>query len=274
MGVWDIEVEGDHSYAAGGFLNHNSTNPNLQNIPSRGAYGQVIRSMFIPDPGHTLIVSDYSQIEPRVMASFSGDKTMLAAYNEGRDLYQAIADKLGVSRHAGKTLILAMAYGIGPAKISHDLEMGVRAARDLLDDFARQFPALERYKQQVIREAARRRPVPYVVTVLGRRRLLPDLASRDPEMRSKGKRQAFNTMIQGSAADIMKLAIIRAHKMIPEEARVLLTVHDELVVMSPNEIVDETVEALREAMEGVGLPQMKVPLKVDIGTGQNWSEAK
>lgn len=274
MGVWDIEVEGDHSYAAGGFLNHNSTNPNLQNIPSRGAYGQVIRSMFIPDPGHTLIVSDYSQIEPRVMASFSGDKTMLAAYNEGRDLYQAIADKLGVTRDAGKTLILAMAYGIGPQKISHDLEMGVRAARDLLDDFARQFPALERYKQQVIREAARRRPVPYVVTVLGRRRLLPDLASRDPEMRSKGKRQAFNTMIQGSAADIMKLAIIRAHKMIPEEARVLLTVHDELVVMSPNEIVDETVEALREAMEGVGLPQMKVPLKVDIGTGQNWSEAK
>lgn len=251
-----------------------STNPNLQNIPSRGTYGPVIRSMFIPDPGHTLIVSDYSQIEPRVMASFSGDKTMLSAYNEGRDLYQAIADKLGVSRHAGKTLILAMAYGIGPSKIAHDLDMGVQAARSLLDDFARQFPALERYKAQVIREAARRRPVPYVVTVLGRRRLLPDLVSRDPELRSRGKRQAFNTMIQGSAADIMKLALIRAHKMIPEQSRVLLTVHDELVVMSPHEVVEETVSSLREAMEGVGLPQMKVPLKVEIGTGKNWSEAK
>lgn len=251
-----------------------SNSPNLQNIPARGEYGARIRGMFVPGPGNRFVVADYSQIEPRIMASLSGDQTMIDAYLEERDLYQAIADRLDVSRHAGKTLLLAIAYGIGPGKIARDLNISASAARDLLDGFDRQFQRLAQYKSSVIRKAQTRRPVPYVTTLFGRRRLLPDLLSRDDADRARARRQAFNSVIQGSAADVMKYALIRAHGLLPDEARLLLTVHDEIVVETPEALVDSTIEALRVAMEDVGIPRITVPLKASIGVGTSWAEAK
>lgn len=251
-----------------------SNSPNLQNIPSRGPYGQRIRGMFIADPGHALIAGDYAQIEPRIMASLSNDRVLIDAFQNNRDIYQTIADQLEVDRKTGKILILAMAYGIGPGKIGADLGLSQRAARQLLEDFRQGFPALDRYKSEVVNAAMRRRPVPYVKTILGRRRLIRDLVSPDPDRRARGQRQAFNSRIQGSAADVMKIALVRAQRMMPDGCKLLLTVHDEIVASAPEDIVHEAVAALREAMEGIQLPQIKVPLKTDIGTGNSWAEAK
>lgn len=250
-----------------------SSAPNLQNIPSKGTYGERIRSMFVADPGHVMVCADFCQIEPRIMASFSGDQVMIDTFVQGRDIYQAIADQLDVDRKSGKVLILAMAYGIGPRKIANDLGLGIQRARELLDEFGEEFRALSEYKKQVVRTARSRNPC-YVTTVLGRRRLIPDLRSSQEDLRARGERQAFNSRIQGSAADVMKLAIIRAHRMLPEGSRLLLTVHDELLVLSPEEQAEETREALRTAMEGVSIPQIKVPLETEIGIGSSWAEAK
>lgn len=272
MGVWDIEVAGDHSYYAGGFLNHNSSGPNLQNIPSpRTDRGRQIRNLFMADPGHKLVVADYSQIEPRIMASLSKDPVMTQAYADGKDIYAAIAEPLGHERQAGKTLILAMAYGVGPQKIAESLGISQTKARQLLDDFSKEFPVLFKYKNDVIKRATVNQ---YAVTVLGRRRMLPDLVSRDEGLRARGKRQAFNHLIQGSASEVMKIALVRAHRMLPDGARMLLTVHDEIVTLAPEELVDETSEAIREAMEGFSLPGLTVPMKAEIVVDTHWGNCK
>jgi DNA polymerase-1 len=251
-----------------------SSNPNLQNIPSRGRYGKRIRGLFIADPDCDLIVGDYSQIEPRVIASLSEDPVMLDAYLNDRDLYQTIADELSVSRAAGKELVLSMAYGVGPDKMSDRIGITVTQARALLSDFEKQFVAVNRLRSRTIRSARAKRPMPYVTTITGRRRYIPELYSRDPKQRSSGERKAFNTLIQGSAADIMKIALVRAYQMIPDEARLLLTVHDELVIQAPKELAELTKARLTEAMEGVQIPVMKVPLKAEVGIGHSWADAK
>jgi DNA polymerase-1 len=229
-----------------------SSNPNLQNIPSRGRYGKRIRGLFVADPGHLLVVGDYSQIEPRVIASLSEDPVMLEAYLTGKDLYQAIADELEITRAAGKELVLSMAYGVGPETLAERIDgVTVSKARELLSDFEKQFVAVNRLKRRVINGARNKRPIPYVTTITGRRRYIPELLSRDSYRRSHGERAAFNTLIQGSAADIMKIAIVRAYQMVPDEARLLLTVHDELVIQAPEELAELTREKLTEAMEGI-----------------------
>lgn len=250
-----------------------SSNPNLQNIPSRGRYGKRVRGLFIADPGHMLVVADYSQIEPRIIASLSGDPVMLNVYLTGQDLYQAIADQLGVTRAAGKELILSMSYGVGPDTMSERIGITVGKAKELLDDFERRFPLVQRLKAAVIRQARLQRP-PYVTTITGRRRYLPALMSQNFGVLNGAKRQAFNTLIQGSAADIMKIGIVRAHAMVPEQARLLLTVHDELLIQTPDHLAEETRTQLRAAMEGVTLSAMKVPLIADVGVGQTWAQAK
>lgn len=251
-----------------------SSRPNLQNIPARGKHGKRIRGMFTADPGYVLVDADYAQIEPRMMASLSEDPKLLNAFRTGEDIYTTIADPLGVDRTAGKVLLLSLAYGVGAKTVAENLSIGVRDAYSLLDGFERKFPVLARYKAQVIRQAERRRPMPYVQTILGRRRLLPELLSSDEGKRAYGRRVAFNAKIQGSSAEVMKLSLIRAHRMVPESARVLLTVHDEIVVMSPEKDAAETVDSLREAMEGVDLKHIKVPLQVDINVGFTWADAK
>ena len=250
-----------------------SSNPNLQNIPKRGQYGKRVRGLFIADPGCTLVVGDYSQIEPRIIASLSGDPVMLNAYMTGQDLYQTIADQLGISRDDGKTLILSMSYGVGPETLSERIGISLGKAKELLDDFERRFPMVTKLKAEVIRQARLRKPC-YVMTITGRRRYLPQLMSQNFGVLNGAKRQAFNTLIQGSAADIMKIGIIRAHDMLPEQSRILLTVHDELVVQVPEKYSEETRVQLKAAMEGVSLSAMRVPLIADVGVGRTWAEAK
>ena len=253
-----------------------SSDPNLQNIPSGGQYGKLIRNLFVAPPGHKLIVADYSQIEPRIIASFSKDPIMMKNYLDGEDIYTTIGNTMGVDRKAGKVLVLSIAYGVGPDKIAASIGCTVTDAKNLLNRFTEKFNDISKYRARVIRQSLAKTPVPYVPTVLGRRRYLPDLKSKDPGLRSRAERQAFNTVIQGSAADLMKLAIIRAHSCFVTEpgANVILTVHDELVTVAREDLADSVAEAIRESMEGVNIPAITVPLIADVKIVDKWGEAK
>ena len=247
-----------------------SRNPNLQNVPApHTSHGKAIRNLFYAPEGYKLVVADYSQIEPRVIASMAQDPIMTKNYLEGGDIYTTVGDTMGVDRKAGKVLVLAMAYGVGPDKIASQIGCSVTEAKKLLNDFSAKFNAVNRYRLRVIGGT---RAKGYVSTILGRRRYLPDINSRDFGFKSSAERQAFNTRIQGSAADIIKLAMIRAYKMIPSEARLILTIHDEIVTVAPDSIAEETADAIRAAMEGIDL--LDVPLIADVKIVQRWGEAK
>jgi DNA polymerase-1 len=248
-----------------------SSNPNLQNIPSRTKDGKRIRDAFVANSGEALVVADYSQIEPRIIASLSEDPTMIAAYCDGGDVYQTVADRMGVTRQAGKTLVLAIAYGVGPTKISADIGCSMTEARELMDYFARAFPRIPQHKKRTITEARR---VQYSETIFGRRRYL-DIRSRDPEIRSMAERQAYNHLIQGSAADIMKIALVNVHAALPEGATMLMTVHDEVVISAPYDLVSDVEEIVREEMEASRPSRhIKVPLVADVKSGYRWSDCK
>ena len=253
-----------------------SSDPNLQNIPSSGEYGKLIRNLFIAPPGHKLIVADYSQIEPRIIASFSGDPIMVENYRTGGDIYTTIGDTMGVDRKAGKVLVLSIAYGVGPEKIAQSIGCSVTDAKDLLARFEAQFNDISKYKAKVIRQATGKAPIPYVETIFGRRRYIPELKSNERGLKSRADRQAFNTVIQGSAADLMKLAIVRAHSCFTDEpnANVVLTIHDELVTVAREDLADEVAEAIRVSMEGIHLPEITVPLIADVKIVNKWGEAK
>jgi DNA polymerase I-like protein with 3'-5' exonuclease and polymerase domains len=249
-----------------------SRNPNLQNVPApHTAHGKAIRNLFFAPEGYKLVVADYSQIEPRVIASMSKDPIMMNNYLEGLDIYTTVGDTMGVDRKAGKTLVLAMAYGVGPDKIARSIGCSTTEARELLSNFSAKFSAVSSYRNKIIGATRKNKPS-YVVTLLGRKRYLPEINSNDQFLRSSAERQAFNTRIQGSAADIIKLAMVRAHDSLPLGTKLLLTVHDELVTLTPDDLVDQTVEAIRNSMEGIDL--LSVPLVADVKVVQRWGEAK
>lgn len=251
-----------------------SRRPNLQNVPNAATdYGKAIRNLFVAPPGHVLVVADYSQIEPRIIASLSKDPTMLATYRTGGDIYTTVGDTMGVDRKSGKVLVLSIAYGVGPDKIASQIGCTLDDAKVLLDRFAEEFANIGRLRALTIRTARKQAPVPFVATISGRRRYLPDLNSDVWWQVAKAERQAFNTLIQGSAADVMKIAMVRAADLIPEQARLILTVHDELVTVAPRDLADETCEAIREAMED-GFGFLRVPLVADIKVVEKWGEAK
>ena len=253
-----------------------SSEPNLQNIPSSGQYGKLIRNLFVAPPGYKLIVADYSQIEPRVIASLSRDPIMLENYMTGGDIYTTIGKTMNVDRKAGKVLVLSIAYGVGPEKIAQSIGCTSTEARKLLDDFTKKFNDIQKYRGMIIRQAVAQNSTPYVTTIFGRRRYLPDLKSNDKGLRSRAERQAFNTVIQGSAADLMKLALVRAHSCFTDEpdVNVVLTVHDELVTVAREDLAEEAAEAIRVSMEGIKLPEITVPLIADIKIVDRWGEAK
>jgi DNA polymerase I-like protein with 3'-5' exonuclease and polymerase domains len=253
-----------------------SSDPNLQNIPSSGQYGKLIRNLFVAPPGYKLVVADYSQIEPRVIAAFSNDPIMVNNYLNGGDIYTAIGETMGVDRKAGKVLVLSIAYGVGPEKIAQSIGCSVTDAKDLLNRFEEQFNDISKYKAKVIRQATGRGPTPYVETIFGRRRYIPELKSRERGLKARADRQAFNTVIQGSAADLMKLAMVRAHSCFVDEpdVNVVLTVHDELVTVAREDLAEETAEAIRASMEGIKLPEITVPLIADVKIVNKWGEAK
>lgn len=253
-----------------------SNGPNLQNIPSSGEYGKLVRNLFVAPPGHKLVVADYSQIEPRVIASFAQDPVLVNNYIEGGDIYTTIGDTMGVDRKAGKVLVLAISYGVGPDKIAASIGCSIQEAKKLLSDFEEKFSSIAKYKAKVIRLAKQSGKVPFVETIMGRRRYIPDLLTSEKGLLARAERQAFNTMIQGSAADIMKLAIVRAHSCFTDEPNinVILTVHDELVTITPEDRAEETAEAIRVSMEGIRIKEMVVPLIADVKIVDKWGEAK
>lgn len=254
-----------------------SRNPNLQNVPSSNTpHGKAIRNLFKAPDGYKLIVADYSQIEPRVIASFSQDPIMVNNYKSGGDIYTAIGKEMGVDRKAGKVLVLAMSYGVGPDKISRQIGCTKQEARDLLDRFSAKFSSISKYRTDVListlKKGTKLKEVPYVTTLFERRRYLPNMLSKDQYEKASAERQAFNTKIQGSAADIIKLAMIRAHAMLPEGSKLILTVHDELVTLAPDHLAEATAEAIRGAMEMDNI--LTVPLIADVKIVQRWGEAK
>ena len=253
-----------------------SSEPNLQNIPSSGDYGKLVRNLFIAPPGHKLVVADYSQIEPRVIAALAQDPVLVNNYLTGGDIYTTIGDTMGVDRKAGKVLVLAISYGVGPDKIASSIGCSVTEAKDLLRNFEQKFVSISRYKSRVVMLAKERRPIPYVETLFGRRRYIPDLLSRETGLLARAERQAFNTVIQGSAADVMKLALVRAHASFVDEPDInlILTVHDELVTITPEDRAEETAEAIRRAMEGIKIPAITVPLIAEVNIVDKWGEAK
>jgi DNA polymerase I-like protein with 3'-5' exonuclease and polymerase domains len=253
-----------------------SSEPNLQNIPSSGEYGKLVRNLFVAPPGYKLVVADYSQIEPRIIASFSKDPVMMENYMTGGDIYTTIGDTMGVDRQAGKVLVLAISYGVGPDKIAASVGCTVKEAKDLLNRFEAKFASIAQYKAKVIRMAKQAGAIPFVETMFGRRRYIPDLKSTEFGLLGRAERQAFNTMIQGSAADLMKLALVRAHSCFVNEPDInlILTVHDELVTISPENKANEVAEAIRESMEGIKLSNITVPLIADVKIVDKWGEAK
>lgn len=251
-----------------------SRNPNLQNIPAPNThYGKQIRNLFIAPPGQQMIVADYSQIEPRIVAMFSHDPTMITTYRDGGDIYTTVGERMGVDRKAGKVLVLSITYGVGPSKISKQIGCTEQEAAELLDEFSDQFPKITELKRRVIRQARSGSPFPYVRTLAGRRRYLPDLKSKDRREVSRAERQAFNTRIQGSAADVMKMAMVEADLRLPRESSLILSIHDEIVAVAPDQLVEETAEAIRAAMEDE-FRTWTVPLIADIKVVEKWGMAK
>ena len=247
--------------------------PNLQNVPnSRTEYGKLIRNLFIAPPGHKLIVADYSQIEPRIIASFSKDPMLLKAYLTGEDIYTTIATALNITRSGAKTLVLAISYGVGPAKVAGQLGVPVNEAKRIMNDFTQKFKNIDKLKRLCITTAKAKTPVPYVQTITGRRRYLPDLKSKVNWQVARAERQGFNALIQGTAADVMKIAIIQVDAALPEGAYIVLTVHDELVVVSPDHLAEETMRVVKEQMEAIDF--FDVPLIAEAHIVDRWGDAK
>lgn len=253
--------------------------PNMQNIPIRTEEGKQIRRAFIAEPGYKFVVADYSQIELRILAHLSEDEELVAAFNRGDDIHKlSISKALGIEisevsyelRAIGKMVSYGVTYGMGPFGLSQRLKIPVDQARTYIDGFFSLYPRVRTYLDQVV---ARATEDGFTTTMLGRRRYVPELKSRNPRVRSLGERQALNAPIQGSAADIIKLAMVRADEAIgANDARMVLTVHDELVFEVAEAEVEEVSAHVRTAMEKA--VTLRVPMEVDLGVGDNWGEAK
>ncbi|MBR4052419.1 MAG: DNA polymerase I [Alistipes sp.] len=258
-----------------------STNPNLQNIPVRDALGKRIRQAFIPsDEEHLLLSVDYSQVELRLMAHLSGDESLIAAFAHGEDIHAATAARLfgktiqevsSEERRRAKTANFGIIYGISAFGLSQRLEIPRKEAKELIDGYFRSYPKVEEYMNRVVAEA---REKGYVETIFGRRRYLNDILSRNAVARGVAERNAVNAPIQGSAADIMKMAMVEVSRRFHEEgilSRVILQVHDELVIDLLKTEEEQVRRIVVEAMEGVA--HLRVHLTAEAGIGQNWLDA-
>ena len=257
-----------------------SNNPNLQNIPVKDEKGREIRKAFVPEDGHLFFSADYSQIELRLMAHLSRDKGMIADFLSGNDIHAATAAKIfGVDikdvaremRSRAKTANFGITYGISSFGLSERLTIGRKEAKELIDGYFNSYPGVKTYMDESIRKA---RDLGYVTTMFGRKRYTRDIHSRNQVVRGNAERNAINAPIQGAAADIIKIAMVRIYEKLNTEklkAKMILQVHDELIF----EVLPEELEKLKEIVisEMSGAATLDVPLKVEWGTGKNWLEA-
>ena len=258
-----------------------STNPNLQNIPVRDDMGRRIRKAFIPsDDDHLLLSADYSQVELRLMAHLSGDESLIAAFEHGEDIHAATAAKLfnktldevtSEERRRAKTANFGIIYGISAFGLSQRLEIPRKEAKEIIDGYFASYPKVKEYMDNVVEKA---KEEGFVSTIFGRRRYLNDISSHNAVARGLAERNAVNAPIQGSAADIMKIAMINVHRRFAAEgirSRVILQVHDELVVDMLRSEQERVTAIVTECMESAA--QLKVRLIADAGVGDNWLEA-
>ncbi|MGH8312085.1 MAG: DNA polymerase I, partial [Gammaproteobacteria bacterium] len=257
-----------------------SMDPNLQNIPVRTAEGRRIRQAFIAPPGSRIVSADYSQIELRIMAHLSGDASLLAAFEKGMDIHRATAaevfglqpDEVGDERRrAAKAINFGLIYGMSAFGLAKQLGIERSAAQDYVDLYFARYPGV---KQFMDRTRALAREQGYVETVFGRRLYLPDIRAKNPQRRQYAERSAINAPMQGTAADIIKRAMIAVHRWLGEQrvpAKMIMQVHDELVF----EVEDSALDAVQGEVPRLmsGAVELKVPLVVDAGSGANWDEA-
>lgn len=258
-----------------------STEPNLQNIPVRSELGRELRRFFIAKEGYTLCDADYSQIELRVLAALSGDPTMTKAFKEEEDIHRITAAQVfGVAendvsplmRSRAKAVNFGIVYGIGAHSLSEDIGSTYGEAKQYIESYLAHYSSVKNYMDQLIENAKEKG---YSETLFGRRRPLPELRSSNGMMRAFGERVARNMPIQGTAADIIKIAMIRVHKRLQEEnlkARLILQVHDELIVEAPKEESQKVATLLQEEMEKAVV--LEVPFSADVHTGETWYDAK
>jgi len=258
-----------------------SSNPNLQNIPVRGETGREIRKGFIAEDGYVLLSADYSQIELRIFAHYSGDPGFMEAFGSGEDVHLRTAmEILGVKdpsqvtpdmRRVAKAINFGIIYGMGPQKLSEELGIELKLAKSYIERYYERYPGVLDYRKKMIEKAQKDG---YVTTLFNRRRYLPNIKSENKGLQSEAERAAINTPIQGTAADLIKKAMILVRNRLKKEslnAKMLLQVHDELLFEVPEEELTPTIAVVKEEMEGVY--QLRVPLRVDIGYGKNWDEA-
>jgi DNA polymerase-1 len=273
-----VHTSFNQAVAATGRLS--SSDPNLQNIPIRTEVGREIRRAFIADPDHVLLSADYSQIELRVLAHLAEEETLIEAFHRGDDIHDRTGQMVfgtesGLDRHElrrrAKMINYALLYGKGAYTLARDIGVTQQAAQAFIDSYFAGFPRVRQFLDRTLDQA---RASGEVRTMYGRRRLVPEVNSRDFQRRSAAERAAVNLPIQGTAADIMKRAMLDVHDALAgrSDARLILTVHDELLFEVRQERAEEIVGLVRERMELAA--RLKVPLTVDVGIGRNWKEAK
>src|SRR6202035_5425193 len=258
-----------------------SASPNLQNIPIRTELGQRIRRAFVADPGRLLLVADYSQIELRVLAHIADERALIDSFAAGEDIHRATAATVfGASpalvtpdqRRAAKVINFGILYRMSAFGLSQNLGISPKEAEAFITAYLDRYPGVKRYVEETLKSAEREGKVE---TLYGRIRWLPDIQSKNRNLRENARRMAINARIQGTAADLLKLAMIAVDRRLAAEhpgARLLLTVHDELVLEVPEAEAAEIARLVKEEMEGVA--SLKVPLVVDVGWGKSWYEAK
>ena len=258
-----------------------STEPNLQNIPTRTDLGSKMREMFVAAPGHVLVDADYSQIELRLLAHISGDEAMQQAFLSGEDFHTVTAARVfhvpqdqvtHQMRSRAKAVNFGIVYGISAFSLSQDIGVTVAEAKEYMERYFATYTGVRQYMEQVVSQARERG---YVETLWHRRRALPELKSSNFNMRSFGERVALNMPIQGTAADIIKLAMVRVHRRLAAEgleARLIMQVHDELIVECPEAEASRVEQLLQQEMQGVA--ELSVPLLAEAHTGHNWLAAK
>ena len=258
-----------------------TTRPNLQAIPIRTELGREIRSAFIAEQGHRLLSADYSQVELRILAHVSGEPKLREAFAHGEDIHAATAaEVLGKDRaqltkderNVAKMVNFGIIYGISAFGLSENLEIPREQAQEYIDTYLARFPHVQDFIARTIEQAERDG---YVTTLLGRRRPVPEIRASNRQTRGLGERLAVNSVMQGTAADVIKVAMVRIHRRLRDEgrsARLVLQVHDELLVEVPDPEVSAVKELVRAEM--CGAYPLDPPLAVDVGVGDDWNEAK
>lgn len=258
-----------------------SAEPNLQNIPVRMELGRLIRKVFIPEDGFVFVDADYSQIELRILAHCSGDDMLINAYRQAQDIHRITASQVfhvpfdevtDLQRRNAKAVNFGIVYGISSFGLSQDLSISRKEAAEYIDQYFLTYPGIKTFLDNTVASA---REHGYVETLFGRRRPMPELKSSNYMQRSFGERVAMNAPIQGTAADIIKVAMIGVSRRLKEKqmkSRLVLQVHDELLIETYIPELEQVEEILKEEMERAA--DLKVPLLVDMHTGNNWYEAK